>query len=477
MIIRPTIHEVDALYRVDFPSFVGKCVHSLNPGSPFLMNWHIEAIAYYLQQVRLGRIRRLIINMAPRALKSVMSSVAFPAFVLGHDPSKRLIAVSYAAEVAVKHSNDFRAILNSSWYQRVFPRTRVSRLKNTEFELVTTLNGYRLATSIDGSLTGRGGDIIVIDDPLKPTDALSDSKRERTNDWFYNTLLSRLDNKLEGAIILVMQRLHVDDLTGILLRASSEWVLLSFPAIAERDETIQIGANRYHTRRVGDVLHAEREPRWLLESYRSRHFAAQYQQQPVPPGGAMIKPDWIPRYDQLPPRDSPTLTLRSWDTASKEGGENDFSACITLLIQGSKYYIADVTRGRFNYPTLKSRAIWHARHHQADKILIEDAGVGTALITELQNAGLSAIAVKPEHDKVTRMSIQSGKFESGQVYFPRQAQWLADFENEIFAFPNVSHDDQVDALSQALAHHQTGYCWDKRSLRNLERFTAAICGW
>jgi predicted phage terminase large subunit-like protein len=206
-------------------------------------------------------------------------------------------------------------------------------------------------------------------------------------------------------------------------------------------------------------------------------FAAQYQQQAIPAGGTMIKRDWIRRYDRLPARDTSTLVLQSWDTASKDGGENDFLVCITLLIQDGKYYVVDVMRGRFNYPTLKSRAIWHARNHQADKVLVEDTGVGTVLIAELQNAGLCAIAVKPEHDEGMRMSVQSGKFASGQVYFPNQAPWLPDLESEIFAFPIVSHDDQVDCFSQALAHHESVCCWDKRSLRGLEAFTAAICGW
>ena len=265
MTIRPTIHHVDAMYRTDFASFIGKSFHTLAPSSRFHMNWHIAAAAYHLEQVRLGKIRRLIINMPPRSLKSIMSSVAFPAFVLGHDPSKRLIAASYGSDLAIKHSIDFRVLLNSPWYQRVFLRTRISRLKNTELEVATTLRGFRLATSIDGTLTGRGGDIIVIDDPLKPIDALSDSKRERVNDWFNNTLLSRLDNMREGAIIIVMQRLHMDDLAGTLLRASDEWTLLCFPAIAEQDERIQIGQDSYHIRRAGDLLHAELVPKSALE--------------------------------------------------------------------------------------------------------------------------------------------------------------------------------------------------------------------
>jgi predicted phage terminase large subunit-like protein len=437
----PSIELVNAACRDDFVSFIRKCFEILSPGTSFQANWHISALAYRLEQVRLGKIKRLIINMPPRSLKSIVSSVAFPAYILGHEPALRIIAVSYGADLAVKHANDFRAVVESTWYRGVFPWMRISGAKNTEFEVLTTRQGYRLATSVDGTLTGRGGDIVIIDDPLKPSDALSDSKRERVNDWFSNTLLSRLDDKQTGAIVIVMQRLHMDDLTGRLLRASNDWTLLSLPAIAEQDETIPIGPKEDHFRRVGELI----------------TFAAQFQQAPIPPGGAMIKRHWIRAYDRLPIHDWKSRVFQSWDTASKEGGQNDYSVGTTWLCHENKYYLIDVMRGRFDYPTLKSRAILYAKVHKPTKILIEDTGVGTALIAELKHDGLYAIAVKPERDKVTRMSIQSGKFESGAVLFPEKASWLADLESELFSFPNGRHDDQVDSVSQALAHFASGY--------------------
>ena len=183
------------------------------------MNYHIEAIAYHLELVRLGEIRRLIINVAPRSLKSLMTSVAWPAFVLGHNPSKRLIVVSYGADLAIKFTNDFRMLINAPSYQDCI-RDADRGAKNTEFEVATLQNGNRLGTSIDGALTGRGGDILIVDDPLKPGDAANDSRRSAVNRWFHDTLLSRLDDMTGGAIIVVMQRLHDDDLTGYLLRSS-----------------------------------------------------------------------------------------------------------------------------------------------------------------------------------------------------------------------------------------------------------------
>jgi predicted phage terminase large subunit-like protein len=470
---------LEAVCRTDFGSFTEKCFRSLNPGTEFLPNWHIDAMAHHLELVRLGKIKRLIINVPPRTLKSLTSSVAYPAFVLGHDPTKRLIVVSYGSNLAITFSNHFRAIINEEWYRRLFPATRISRGKNTEFEVATTRHGFRLSTSVDGSVTGRGGNIVIIDDPQKPDDA--DARRQTVNDWFFNTLLSRLDNQQTGAIVIVMQRLHVDDLAGTLLRSSDEWTLLSLPAIAEQEEEIAIGEDRYHSRRVGELLHPERLPLEFLESMRSWQgsdtFAAQYQQTPNPLDGALIKRGWIRRYDQPPARDSSSFVIQSWDTASKEGGQNDWSACTTWLVHKDVYYLVHVLRSRFDYPTLKERAKAHAHSNKPDIILIEEGGVGTALVSELQGAGLPAIGVKVEHNKLIRMSIQSAKFESGRVHLPKDAPWLKDFEEELFAFPNGRHDDQIDAVSQALAHQFSQSLWGDRSLEGYAQLVAALGGW
>ena len=188
----------------------------------------------------------------------------------------------------------------------------------------------------------------------------------------------------------------------------------------------------------------------------------------------MIKRDWVRRYDQLPVGGS---VIESWDTASKEGGQNDWSAYTTWLLYEKNYYLIDVLRGRFDYPTLKAQAISHARLHKPDNILIEDAGVGTALVRELENAGHSVIPVKPEYDKKIRMAIQAAKFQSGRVYWPNEAPWLADLEAEVFAFPNARHDDQVDSISQALAYELSEFPWNKRNLEGLWRFASGLGGW
>ena len=450
---------IDALLRSDLLSFVRRCFQTLNPGASFLDNWHLMAIAYQLDRIRRGEINRLIINMPPRYLKSLMVSVAFPAFLLGLEPWHRIFAISYGGELSAKHSSDFRSIIDSYWYRRAF-RMRIQR--DVEDELVTTDRGFRKATTVMGPLTGLGGDIFIIDDPQKAIEAQSESRRSSLNHWVSHTLMSRLDNKRTGAIIVVMQRIHMEDLCGYLTGLSSDWTVLSLPAIAESEERIAIGDNIYHFRKVGDVLHPAREPLISLENMRrtmgSEVFSAQYQQTPVPIGGAMIKRAWLRYYETAPKRTDGSRVIQSWDTASKGGAHNCWSVCSTWLLHDKNYYLLDVIRGRFDYPRLRETALALANRYDPNVILIEDASTGTALAEDLKQGHRLAVKLIPvEQDKEARLYVHQAKFEGGQVYFPKNAPWLQDLENELLAFPVGKADDQVDSISQALAYRKSGY--------------------
>jgi predicted phage terminase large subunit-like protein len=445
----------EALLRSNFRAFLHKTFLTLSPGQTYIASWHVEAIACQLERVRRGEARRLIINMPPRSLKSIAASVAFPAFVLGNDPSRRIICVSYSGDLAKKHSNDFRDVLESPWYRAAFPATRIGPFKNSETEIELTARGFRLATSVGGTLTGRGGDVIVIDDPLKPDDAFSETKRTGANLRFTITLLSRLDDKRTGAIVVVMQRVHVDDLIGFLLEQSDEWGVLRLPAIAETDEVVPLSAGRSHLRRSGEALSPEREPLEVLAAPKlqigSDAFSAQYQQAPAPPGGAMIKRDWIARYKDLPLSAERLFTLQSWDTASKGGPQNDWSVCTTWIVARNKrWFLVDVWRHRVDYPALKAAVLSQAALWNPRRVLVEDAGAGTPLTQELKDQVSGIIAVKPEGDKQSRMAVASAKLEAGQVLLPERASWLPDLEAELFVFPGGRHDDQCDSISQAL---------------------------
>jgi predicted phage terminase large subunit-like protein len=257
--------------------------------------------------------------------------------------------------------------------------------------------------------------------------------------------LSRLDDKRTVAIVVVMQRVHMDDLTGFVTGQSGDWKVLNLPAIAEVDEVIPISDTKVHRRRVGEALSPVREPLSVLEDLRAQlggdKFSAQYQQMPVPPGGAMIKRHWIKRYVEVPSRER-SLIIQSWDTASKGGPQNDFSVCTTWFIsRDRRWYLIDVWRKRVEYPELKAAVRALAFRHAAKRVLVEDAGAGISFVQELLGEVSGILAVKPDRDKTTRMSVVSAKFESGLVFLPERASWLADFEAELFAFPGSRHDD------------------------------------
>src|SRR5580704_16223745 len=290
--------EYDAVLRTALSFFAQRCFAELNPQTAFAMNWHIDVIAAKLTAVREGKIRRLIINLPPRHLKSLMASIAFPAWCLGHDPSAQILCCSYGQDLADKLARDCRSIMMSPWYRQIFP-TRLAQHRQAVQEFITTRQGYRLATSNGGVLTGRGADVILIDDPLKPEEALSDARRNATNEWYDHTLYSRQNDKRYGAIVVIMQRLHEDDLVGHVL-GQEEWEVVRFPAIAEADEIHEIETiwgPRCFIRRQGDALHPDREPLDTLDRIRRTigeyNFAGQYQQSPAPLGGGLVKAQWF----------------------------------------------------------------------------------------------------------------------------------------------------------------------------------------
>jgi len=261
--------EYAALLRDDFASFAARSFRELNPRIPFAANWHFELMAGKLAAVREGRIRRLIVNVPPRHLKLHLASVAFPAWCLGHDPSMPILCLSYAQDLADKLSRDCRRIVASDWYRRLFP-TRLSPRHQAVPEFETTAQGCRIATSVGGVLTGRGADIIIIDDPLKPEEALSQAQRRSANEWYDHTLYSRLNDKLTGAIVLIMHRLHEDDLAGHVL-AQEPWEVVRLPAIADEEELHRVETvfgRQSFDRKAGEALHPEREPQEMIEQIR-----------------------------------------------------------------------------------------------------------------------------------------------------------------------------------------------------------------
>lgn len=447
---KPTQNVYDALLRKDVHAFAQKAFNTLHPNGGLKSNWHIDAISAALEDTISGKTKRLIINLPPRSLKSELASVILPAFLLGRNPSERIVCVSYAQPLSAKLSRLCSNILKADWYQRIFPGTRLS--KDTEEMIETTRGGARVATSVGGSVTGLGGNFIIIDDPMKPDEAASSAALEKVVRYYREVLSTRLDDKLSGVIILVMQRVHEDDLAGVLLRQPN-WHHLCLPAIGTRDDAIPIGGGRTHLRRVGDLLHPDREPGWALDEARlnlgSAAFEAQYQQSPVPAEGAVIKFAWLKRFDLASAPQG--RVVQSWDTALKGDPGRDYSVCTTWREAAGKQFLVDIYRERLDFPDLVKAAVRLHAEHQPHGLLIEDEGSGTSLSQDLRaRLGIFAITRRPKTDKETRLATVAPMFESGQVFVPHEAPWLAEFIRELCGFPNVKHDDQVDSVTQYL---------------------------
>jgi predicted phage terminase large subunit-like protein len=456
MIENVTRAEYAALLRQDFGTFAARCFHDLNPQAELAMNWHLEVIAAKLTAVREGKIRRLIINLPPRHLKSLMASIAFPAYCLGHDASAQILCVSYAQDLADKLARDCRSIMMSPWYRQMFP-TRLAVHRQAVQEFITTRQGYRLATSTGGVLTGRGADIILIDDPLKPEEALSEAQRQTANDWYDHTLYSRLNDKRHGVIVIIMQRLHEDDLVGHVL-GQEPWEVLSFPAIAEAEEAHQIETiwgPRCFARRPGEALHPDREPLETLEHIRRTigeyNFAGQYQQTPAPLGGGLVKEDWFKRYRENERPERFDRIVQSWDTANKATELSDFSVCTTWGVKGKDLYLLAILRQRLEYPALKRAVRDQQALFAANEVLIEDKASGTQLIQELILEGCHGVTrYEPTTEKIMRLHAQTAMIENGFVHIPETAPWLAEYLHEMTVFPKGKHDDQVDSTAQFL---------------------------
>jgi predicted phage terminase large subunit-like protein len=431
-----------------------KVFETLHPGQPPLKEaWYLQAICHELMRVWRGEEKRSVILVPPRHLKSITVSVAYSAWLLGHDASMKIMVATYGEDLSRQHASHARTIMESDWYKRLFPQTRLSKRNNRTIEFHTTAGGCRRAVSVDGAITGLGADVIIIDDCMKAEDARSQVKRDNLRNWFNNTLLTRLNNKADAKIISIQQRLHEDDLPAYLIEKG--YNVLCLPAIAEKDEQIPIGEGESHLRKVSDLLNPERENEEVLQQLRREMgpvtFNAQYQQDPVVPEGNLIRIEWFGTYDAPPERHEFLKVVQSWDTAMSSAPTSDWSVGTTWGFHREefKWYLLDVHRERLDYPDLKRAIVRLERKWKADRVLIEDAGSGKSLWQEFRAGGeLVPVMRKPKGDKEERFNGCLAEVEAGQFLLPVEAPWLEAFKSELKAFPQGKHDDQVDSFSQ-----------------------------
>ena len=446
-------------------SFVQQAWPVLEPDVPFLSNWHIDYVVEYLEAVTAGQITRLLINMPPRYMKSLLVSVLWPTWEWIQAPHRRWIFSSYAEALSTKHSVDRRTVLQSPWYQeRWGKRVRLAADQNVKHEFQNTRRGHMIATSVGGSITGKGGNRIVVDDPHNPAQAESEAQRDSALTYFSRTLSTRLDNKNADAIVVVMQRLHERDLAALCLDLGYTHVCL--PAEAEvRTELIFPRSRRVHERPPGDVLWPAREDATVLATQKrtlgSVVYAGQYQQRPAPAGGAIFQRDWVQYYDEAPPL---TRLTQSWDMAYNDSVDSDYVVGLVGGRDGANFYVIDRVKGQWAFTeSCRQVKALSRKHPRAGTKLIESAANGPAIVDALKRQVSGIRGVRPEGNKISRAQSVAPLFEAGQVFLPNprphgirvpERDWVDEFVYQLTIFPQGAHDDDVDALTQLLIRLQ-----------------------
>jgi predicted phage terminase large subunit-like protein len=427
----------------------------LEPARPFLPNWHIDLIVEHLETVTAGQTTRLLINVPPRYMKSLLVSVFWPTWEWITHPNRRWIFSSHSEALALKHSLDRRTLLQSDWYQRRWgDGVRLAVDQNVKGEFCNTARGTMIATSSGGSITGKGGDRIVVDDPHQPTQIDSDLQREGVLEYFRRTLSTRLDDKKRGAIVVVMQRLHERDLSACC--RDLQYVDVCLPAEAEtRIEIPFPRSGRVHIRDTGDLLWPSRDSRQVLDEQRMllgpADYAAQYQQQPAPASGGLFKQEWFATaFVDAAPIDA--RRARGWDTAGTEGS-GDWTCGVKIAEKEGRFYVEDVQRQQLGpngvdaLIRVTAEMDGQACAQREEK---EGGSAGVAVIAARTKtlAGFDYAGVEISGSKVTRCKPFRAQCEAGNVRIVRGA-WNADYLHELCGFPIAKHDDQVDASSCA----------------------------
>lgn len=453
----PTLEEIQAeRARRRLSEYVRQAWPVIEPATPFLPNWHIDLLCEYLEAVSAGQITRLIINIPPRYMKSILVSVMWPTWTWIDYPWKRFLFASYSQSLSTKHSVDRRTIIQSEWYQRRWgDRFKLAEDQNLKTEFANDRRGHMTATSVGGTATGKGGDVLVVDDPVNPREAASDVIRAAANEWFDQTFYTRLDDKRRGAIVVIMQRLHEKDLTGHLLEQGG-WELVKLPAIAEERTVIHFPiSGRVLVREPGDILWPAREgPEELEKAKRvlgSYGFAGQYQQAPAPREGGLFQRSWFTIVKAAPAK---LRRVRYWDLAAtkpKRGKDPDWTVGALVGERDGVYYILDIVRTRDN-PAGVERLIRQTAELDGRDVDIwmeqEPGAAGKITIDHYRRHVLKGYSFRGNAvtgEKTTRWRAFSAAAEAGNVLLV-EGPWIPAFLEEIEMAPNGAHDDQIDAV-------------------------------
>lgn len=473
-----TPEEYTALLSQDQIAFTEQCFNTVSPGTPYSDNWHIHCIIEHLQAVERGEIKRLIINMPPRSMKSIAVTIAWTAWLLGRNPSTQIIAASYSQTLSTKHNVDTRLILESEWYKTVFPDTVISKDQNEKQKFQTTARGHRIATSIGGSATGEGGDILIADDPIKPDEASSETVRTSTNEWIDQVFMTRQNDQNTGKVVNVMQRVHESDVSGH-LRRKGHWHELILPAQFTKKTFITVGQRTWE-KDAGEYMHPARLGNDVLNQLEKElgayAFAGQYMQNPAPVGGGEFRTEWIQYYDNYAQNFSAhgmNIYIMYDPANSKKNKENedpDYTAMVVIgLAKDNNYYILDLVRDRLN-PTERIDILfelhkkWNKKGGKPPIVVSEQYGMMTDnfFLKKRQEELNYRFAIKEVGGKIKkedRIRKAIPLFESKRVFLPRKiiysnikgetVELVQKFvTEELEVFPVGRHDDLLDAFSR-----------------------------
>lgn len=449
------------LLRRSLTEFSKEAWNIVEPETKYLHNWHIEAICDHLEAITNGDIRRLIINMPPRSMKTLLVSIFWPAWVWLTKPHIKWLCASYAQTLSTEHSLACRRIVSSDWYRNLIGNNNfyLTSDQNQKTRFENNRTGYRIATSVGAVSTGEGGDIIIADDPHKVNEVESEALRVRAIKWWTGEMSTRGNDPKKSAFVVVAQRVHESDLCGVLLEKGT-YEHLCLPMKYEGDKKVTIIGWSDPRQEDEELLWPERfgpnEVKEIEKDLGQDRSAGQLQQRPAPKEGNIIKNYWWKYYKKIP--DDLDIIIQSWDMTFK-GDKTLKKKAIDYVVgqvwgkKGANKYLLDQVRAKLTFiETIKALKSLSSKWPETYKKLIEDKANGPAIIDTLKDEISGLIPVEPKGDKESRVNAVSPQIQSGNVYLPHpsKASWIDNFVNECSLFPNGKNDDQVDAMSQAL---------------------------
>jgi predicted phage terminase large subunit-like protein len=441
------------LVQRKFLAFAMKAFAVLNKGRKLGNDKYLKLLAQTLTRVANGETKRLVISMPPRHLKTFMGSICLPAWALAHNPSAKIIILSYGQDLADKIAYAIREILRSEWYQQAF-HTRVKKDRAKLMDFVTTNGGGVRSLSIEGGVTGLGADFIIIDDPVEIKDCDNVKRLERVNDLFDNEIQTRLDHPKNGSIVIIAHRISEDDLPGHVLKKGG-WQQLKLPLIAKRTRTYELEDGEVWKRRKGELLRrdafSKRDVQRLCAS-KQPGFETLQQQNPGGSDRLRLKAEYFRTFSrtELPIRRSPVVL--SVDPGQKGGRTNSFSVIQAWAPKDGVHLLLDQWREQANYRELRWQFRRFVRKYRPSVVLIEATAQGPSLMSEIKpQNGMDVVAINPSEDKIERLRKHRKVIRSGLVQLPEGALWHQEFLDEATEFPYGAFDDQMDALSQYLS--------------------------